>query len=142
MKKLIILFVLALSLVGCAAVVKALPVIASVIADAHQTMDIIDVAAQEWVRTTNPPDEHRRKYAELRSATLRSLNIANRAVTGAQDIDQKQYDAAFQEFKAAFAELKAFLQERGVMNAGALKSSADGTPEPVPEPLALTHQVE
>ncbi len=140
MKKLITLFVLALSLTGCAAVMKALPTIAAVISDAQQTLEIVDVGVQEWIRRTDPPEEQRARYAKIRQNAYRALSLATRGVRGIQDMDQEQYDTAFKEFRESYGEMKDFLDETGAMRSGALSSS--GEAEALPEPLAMSHTVD
>jgi hypothetical protein len=138
--KLLATIVLALSLFGCGAIMQALPVVAGVLSDASQTLEVIDVAVQEWIRTTNPPEQHRIKYAKIKQNAHRALSTATHTVQGASDLDQKQYDAAFAEFKQAFGEMKSFLEDTGAMGGGAL--SASGEAAEIPEPLALTAKIE
>lgn len=139
-KQLFASIVLALTLFGCGAIMSALPVVAGALSDASQTLEVIDVAVQEWIRTTNPPEQQRMRYARIKQQAHRALSSATHAVSGAQDLDQAQYDAAFGEFKLAFGEMKAFLQETGAMGGGAM--SANGEAAAIPEPLALSVHIE
>lgn len=136
---LLLFFVPACSLWAAAA--PALPIIAAVLADASQTLEIIDATVREWQRRTNPPAELMARYDRARRGAYAALSSATRTVRGVEDLDQEQYDAAFYEFRKAYAELERFMAESGAANGGALKASG-GPPEPLPKPLALTTKIE
>ncbi len=127
---------------GCAAVMPVIPQIVSVVTDAMVIMGIIDNAAQEYFRThPNVTPEARAKYVNLYQKALNALNTAQHALTGVEDLDQKQYDAAFSEFRKAYQELTDLLDRQGMLNQGYL-SAAPGEQVYVPAPVALAYKVE
>lgn len=135
--------VLLLVPVSCASILPALPKIVSVLSDASAVLQIVDTAAQEFFRThPDIPPETRARYVDLYSKTVSSLNGANHALRGVQDVDQEQYDAAFKEFRAAYADLSVFLKDEGIMTGSGLKASPEGGEIDLPEPLALTYRVD
>ena len=139
-----LLIAASLALTGCgllAAAVPALTNIAAVIADASATLNNIDAGVRQWIRMTDPPANQIAKYESIRGKAYRALSIATRAVRGAQDVDQEQYEAAFHEFKVAFGEMQAFLEETNAMSAGTLSIGGEA-PEPIPEPIALSFKVQ
>lgn len=128
---------------GCAALSKAVPVLTqidSILHDAQQTLVVIDIAVNEWARKTTPPEAVLEKYAAISSKAHKALSIASKSLQGVEDLDQDQYDSAFEEFKAAYVELVAFLEETGAMSGG--KMSVNGQTEKVPEPMAVGYQVQ
>lgn len=127
---------------GCAAVMPLIPQIVSIVTDAMVVMGIIDNAAQEYFRShPNVDPMVRAKYVQAFQKAMVALNAAQHALRGAEDLDQKQYDAAFAEFKAAYQELLALLEKQGMMNQQYL-SAAPGEQVYVPTPEALSYKVE
>jgi hypothetical protein len=129
------------TLVGCAAVLPLIPKIVSVITDAVLILDTIDTTVQEVFRQ-NPdiPDRTRAKYTIVMTKAQQALNSAQHTLQGTQDLDQKQYDAAFAEFKQAYTELLALLEKEGLMQNNML-GSGEGAVQ-IPQPEALTYKVE
>lgn len=128
---------------GCAAVLPAIPTVVSVITDAIAILNIIDNAVQTYF-ATHPatPEKVKTAYASAYRKAMSSLNAANHALTGVEDLDQKQYDAAFAEFQLAYRELLDLLSKEGLMREGnQLRVSFDETVQ-LPEPAALTHRVD
>lgn len=127
---------------GCAAIMPVIPKIVSVVTDALVIMGIIDGAVQEYFRThPNTPPEVIKKYRTVYNKAMNALNSAQHALEGVEDLDQDQYDAAFNEFKLAFIELKELLSKEGLMQGNALNASP-GTTVVIPEPEALTLEVD
>lgn len=146
MTKRIIITMLAIAMLaiapGCKTIMPVIPKVVSVLNDATTVLNIIDGAAQEFFRQyPDIPPEKRAKYVELHARALSAVNAANSTLRGVQDIDQGQYDAAFLEFRRVYAELKKFIEAEGIMQAGQLRAS-DGTPQPLPDPVALTFKVD
>lgn len=145
MNRLLVALTLALAIAlapACAAVLPVLPQIVSVLTDALAVLKIIDNAANEYFRThPDTPPEVRARYVELYADAINALNAANHSLRGASDLDQKQYDAAFEEFKGAYVELAEFLKREGLMSGSMLKTG-DGTEVKIPEPEALSFKVE
>lgn len=142
-KKLVLALLLCMSplATGCAAALEAIPVIASVVTDAAQVLSVIDLAVQEFFRThPDTPASVRARYTDAMTKAHRALNASQKALRGVQDIDQKQYDAAFVEFREAYKDLVAVLTDEGLMNGSKLSAGIDSTVE-IPEPEALTLRV-
>lgn len=133
-----------LSVVGCGIVAAAVPVIAqivSVIADANAVLDTIDVVAQDVFRRTNASEEVRAKYQDVLLKAYTALNAAAKAVSGANELTQEEYDAAFAQFKLAYAELKSLIQSFGIVTPDGLLASSPSAVV-LQDPLALTYKVE
>lgn len=129
------------ALPGCAAAIQAIPVIQSVVTDAARVLTIIDIAVREFFRTHDTPGDIKARYAELMSRTHVALNASQKLLRGVQDIDQKQYDAAFVEFREAYKELVGLLRDEGLMRGNKLAGRDGADPVEVPEPEAMTLQV-
>ena len=127
---------------GCAAVLPVIPKIVAVITDAIAIMQIIDNAVQTYFAThPDVPAKVKQAYALAYRKAMDGLNAANHALTGVEDLDQQQYDAAFEEFKQAYLDLLDLLAKQGLMQGNQLRVSPTETVE-LPEPAALTFRVE
>jgi len=128
--------------VGCAAlsaVSQGLPSIAGVVADAEAVIAIVDSAAQQFFRQHSVPVDVQQEYVDLHAKALRALNAANAALRGAKAVDQKKFDAAFNEFTQAYNDLRNMLTRNGIMNDNKLSLGSDVVV--APEPAALTFKV-
>jgi hypothetical protein len=128
---------------ACATLLPLIPQIVSIVTDAMNVLDIVDTAVNQYLRThPNTPPEFAQKYAVLYAKTRTALNAATNSLKGVSDLDQKQYDSAFAEFKTAYLELTALLEKQGVTTGGYLTASLDSGPVRIPEPEALRFQVQ
>ena len=118
--------------------------IATVISDAGQVLSLADIAWRTWARANPPSEADQRRFERLMADSHRSLSIASSAVSGAESMDQKDYDAAFASFRKAYGELNAFLTEKGVVGPPGMTGGvgvAGAVSEPLPEPAALSFKV-
>lgn len=127
---------------GCASFAAALPVLVDVIAivtDAQQILSLIELAAQKYF-AAKPNAVLQEKYEKALVKAKLSLDAALRAARGAQELDQKQASAAFEDFRAAYQDLLEVLKEAGVVGVdGALRAAPGGPPQAtIPTPMALT----
>lgn len=127
---------------GCAAAIPVLTQIAAVVTDAFVVLQIIDRAATEWFQLhPHVPPEVRAEFERVYQKALLALNAAQRAIAGSTELSQREYEAAFADFKQAYYELLQLLQREGIARAD--RTVLVGTSQTVlPEPLALTYQVE
>jgi hypothetical protein len=133
---------LILPISGCAALIPLIPQIVSVVTDALCVLGIIDKAVAEYWRTHPATDPVVvAKYNELYQKALAALNAAQKSLRGATELDQKEYDKAFADFKAAYAELQQLLRKQGVMQGNYLSVGAGQAPVYIPDPEAITFQV-
>ncbi len=133
------------ALPGAACLAQAIPVlskITSVLLNARTELDRVDLIVQDFMRMTGASEETRARYSKVKDNVLRGLNVANSALQGTQDLDQKQYDAAITEYSKAWSELQAFLKDTGALSAVGLRASPDSEAIPMPVPLALSFKVD
>jgi hypothetical protein len=130
------------AIAGCAAAIPVITKIASVVTDAFLVMDVIDGEVRRFFQA-NPsfPPELQEKYFTLYRKAMTALNAAQKAVAGAKNLSQDEYDAAFADFKAAYLEILDLLEKNGITQDGTL-GLASGEKIELPEPQALTFQVE
>jgi hypothetical protein len=127
---------------GCPAAIPVLTTIAAVIHNARIVLDIIDGGAQEWFRThPETPEKVRAEYAKLHQKALLALDVAAQSVSGATDLSQKEYDAAFAEFKQAYINLVDLLHRQSIASDN-LMGASDGSTFVIPEPMALSFKVD
>lgn len=141
LKALLLATALALPVTGCAAVLPAVTQILNVVTDALVVLNIIDNAVNEYFDNAPlTPPRVKRQYLELYRKALAALAAAQHALEGVEDLDQQEYDKAFQEFRDAYAELRELLRREGLMRENYLQT-AKGEMVLVPEPQALTYKV-
>ena len=132
---------LGMPLGGCAAVMPVIPQIVSVVTDAMVVLGIVDSSVQEYFRTHPDLDPAvRAQYVDVYQKALRALDAAQAALRGVEQLDQKQYDAAFAQFKAAYQELLDLLEQKGMLRQQYL-SAAPGQSVYLPMPEALSYRV-
>ncbi len=113
--------------------------VATVLSDAGNILNLVDVAWRSAARAKPPSEADQKRFDQLLADSYRALSIANSSVRGAKDLDQKQYDAAFADFKRSYSELNAFLLDKGVVSKQGLVGL--GNAESLPEPAALDFKV-
>lgn len=143
MKRLALVFVAVLALAGsspgCAAVVSYLPTAIAYAQDGAMILDTIQRFVDAFF--VNHPNPDRQKQVNQAAARAHAaLDLALRAATGAQDLNQAKVDAAFEEFRQAYVDLLALVGPMGVSSGGARLAAAPGGGLVVPEPLALVRR--
>lgn len=136
-----IIAALLLTVPGCAAFAKWLPVVISVLGEAGQVLDAVDNAAGSYF-AANPDEEKQKTYGRIMSKARSSLALAHRAAKGTDAAAKQDVDTAFGEFKKAYQDLLALLGPLGVVapaqGDGAMSAPAGDGPLLVPPPETLT----
>jgi hypothetical protein len=139
LKMMLVCACLAMPAMACAELVPLIPTIVSIITDAVVVIETIDGVVQEHFRAVDVSPEVRAAYTQVHSRCLAALNAANHALRGAEKLDQKQFDAAFDDFDAAYRDLRVLLEKEGLLEGDRLK--AGGTEIVIPDPEVLTYRV-
>ncbi len=127
---------LALTSVGCAALISALPTVIAAVTDAAQILDAIEHFVHAYY--LQKPDPVKEAICDKAIAKSRTaLNAALRIAQGTEKLDQAKVDEAFADFKLAYQELLVIVEPLGVHAAplGKFMSTPNGLI--VPEPIAL-----
>lgn len=145
MRKVLVAFILALSIVaqpGCATVVSKLPVVIGAVTDAMMILDSIEMFIEAYFGRHPEVDEGiQKKTRQAMSRTRSALHVALRIAQGSQNLNQAKIDAAFADFKVAYAELLALIAPFGVSSSSDLRMSVTSDSLRVPEPMALTLKI-
>ncbi len=128
---------LAMTSVGCAAIVSALPAIIAAVTDSVQILDTIEAFVANYFGS-HPDPAHQAKVADALAKCRIALNVALRVANGAQAADNAQVDKAFEDFKVAYLDLLGLVKPLGVhqVDKSGRISAAPGVLY-VPEPLAF-----
>ncbi len=121
---------------GCAALSAAVPVlaqVATVATNAVSVLDAVEDASDAFFAVK--PDAGKQAAVDRAIADCRlAIAAATATAQGAKDLDAKQADAAFAQFREAYKALAALLDDVGVTSGGKFGGP---TGNPLPEPLAL-----
>lgn len=120
---------------GCAALSAAVPVLAEVAnaaTNAGAVLDVVEDAAAAFF-TARPDAGKQLAVARAIQDCRLALAAATATAQGAKDLDAKQADAAFTQFRDAYKHLAALLEDVGVTSGGKFGGP---TGAPLPEPLA------
>jgi len=135
------LAVLPFCVASCAALSAVVPIlaeVATVATNAEAALDVVSQAADTWF--ISHPDAARQAAIDRAIAECRlALVAATETAQGAKDLDERQADAAFDEFRKAYADLTKLLTDAGVLRGGRFAASIDGRAPPIPQPLAMRH---
>jgi hypothetical protein len=128
--------ILALSTASCATLSGNLPNIIAYVQDGEFILNSISRFVDLFFRTS-PNTDLQLKIEKVMDQARTALDLALRAASGGQKLDQKQVDAAFEEFKKAYADLLILVAPLGVRTS--TDGSFRGTPIGllVPAPMAL-----
>jgi hypothetical protein len=145
MKKLILAVALNLAFVcgtvGCASVISALPTVIAYTQSGMIVLDTIKSFVDKYFRRNVNLALEAKISNAINKAEL-ALHAALTTAQGAKNLDQKQIDAAFVDFKMAYTDLMALVSPLGVNAKGTkLTTETDGTLT-VPLPLAFIPQVQ
>jgi hypothetical protein len=146
MKKLLPLFLclmLTLSVTACAGLGAVLRAVDTAVNDSGQALDIIQTTFNVYQSTHEVSPEQRAYFQKLIANAYLTLRTGSQAVAPLKDIDQKEYDAAFKDFKAAYVALRDYLVAEGITPAGVGlvgASQAGGDPFPAPAVIGLRVQ--
>ena len=132
----ILVCILALSTASCATLSGNLPSIVAYVQDGEFILNSISRFVDLFFRTS-PNTDLQLKIEKVMDQARTALDLALRAASGGQKLDQKQVDAAFEEFKKAYADLLILVAPLGVRTS--TDGSIRGTPIGllVPAPMAL-----
>ena len=130
------LFAVPLATSGCAALSAAVPVLAQVANVATNAVSVIDaVEGASDAFFAVKPDVAKQAEVDRAIADCRlAIAAATATAQGAKDLDGKQADAAFDQFREAYAKLESLVSDLGMFKNGKFSSGA-----PLPEPLAARH---
>jgi hypothetical protein len=128
---------LLLTLFGCAELISFLPKVISIVTDAQLILDKIEDHANAFF-AVSPDPKLQRGVDQALDRCRTALSVALRTTHGAENLTQKDVDAAFDNFRKAYKNLLVLVQPLGVME-GAPGDKLAATPEGlvVPPPLAL-----
>jgi hypothetical protein len=121
---------------GCAALSAAVPVlaqVATVATNAVSVLDAVEDASDAFFAVK--PDAGKQAAVDRAIADCRlAIAAATATAQGAKDLDAKQADAAFTQFRDAYKNLAALLDDVGITSGGKFGGPAGRA---LPEPLAL-----
>ncbi len=118
---------------GCPQVIRALPTVVSTVQEAAMVLDTIEDFSRGYF-VVKPDAEKQKKVSQAIAKCRAALSATLHATSGAQEFDQKDYDASFAEFKKAYEELLNVVGPLGVRQAGALSAAPTGDSLEVPGP--------
>jgi hypothetical protein len=133
----IIACILVLTTASCATLAGNLPSIIAYVQDGAFVLDSISRFADQFFRTS-PNTDLQLKIEKVLDQARTALDLALRAASGGEKLDQKQVDAAFEDFKRAYADLLILVAPLGVHTS--TDGSIRGTPIglAVPTPMAIS----
>lgn len=122
------------STTGCAALSAVVPVlaeVATVAANAAAVLDVIEDASDSFFAAR--PDAAKQAAVSRSISNCRlAIAAATAAAQGAKDLDGRQADEAFNQFRDAYQNLKALLDDVGVTKGGKFGGPTGvGLPEPL-----------
>lgn len=121
---------------ACATLSAVLPDVIAAVVDGGQILDTIEGFVANYF-ATHPDAAAEKKVSEALARARLALNVALRTAQGAKNVDDRQVDAAFENFKAAYLDLLALVKPFGVSSSpNAALKAAPGHLD-VPEPLAF-----
>jgi hypothetical protein len=144
LKRLCLVLALTLALPGCAALMSALSIVDAAVSEAGLILDVIDSAAKQYF-AANPDSDKKELYGEAMAKARLSLAAAVRMANGVEKLDQQKIDEAFAEFRKAYSAVLALAGPLGIVKPSGSEGysvSVGGAAVSVPEPMALTLQVE
>ncbi len=124
------------ALPSCAAFASALPGIIAAILDGAQVLDAIERFVNAYF-IEHPDPAAQAKVTSAMVKCRSALNIALRSAHGAKDLDEKQVDKAFDDFKAAYIELIGLCKPYGVRPVSTGRLAASPGVLEVPEPVVF-----
>lgn len=127
--------VLALGLIGCAALPSILNAIDHAVTDSAQALTIIETTYNVYQASHPVSAEDRATFEKLMATAYGALRAGSTATHDAQSADQGNYDAAFADFKTAFLAIKDYMKAHGISPigegmVGASQADSDGFPVP------------
>lgn len=130
---------LAFAAPGCAAVISALP---TVIAYAQDAAFILDQVAKfvDAYFAVHPNADLQKSVATAEARARSALDLAVRAASGGQALDQAKIDEAFADFGKAWQDYLVLVGPFGVKSGAPRMAAAPGGGLLVPEPLAAVRR--
>lgn len=103
---------------SCAAMQKAVPVVANIVNRVIAEMQRIDAVTSETFRLyPETPAEYRQRYVAAFDATMAAALAFQKVAEGAEDLNSADSMAAFAKFKESYEDLLALLKERDIVSA-------------------------
>jgi prophage DNA circulation protein len=144
MKKLVLVAMLAM-LPGCATMKKVaesastfVDQVQTVVQDAQTIVNTLK-AIETIFFLAHPMPDAQIRVEKAFVAVEQGLNVAVRALSGAEKLTQEQFDLAFVEFTTSYRELVKLITTVGVIDG--VKSGAYGVAKLPDAPLAMTYKV-
>ncbi len=141
-KKCLVAIVLAVTLLsGCGLLAEVIPWIAqitAIVVDAANVLNIINDTANKYFTENNTPVRVRNEFNAIMVKARVSLQAANSALRGADNLTQEKFDLAFSNFNEAYKELVALCDSIWVTEKGLRAYDVSR----LPVPLSLTYKVE
>lgn len=128
------------SLLGCAALASALPVIESALTDTQLVLKGIETTFDAYQAVHPVAPEVRAHYAQLLASAYQDLTLGERAVADGKAVSQGDYDQAMKDFEASFKALTAYLKSQGITPIGSGLvgvGTAGGDDFPTPRAIGL-----
>jgi hypothetical protein len=125
------------ALLGCAEILSFLPKVIATVTDAQMILDEIEDFVDTFFAVKPDPKLQRNVDQALDRCRV-ALNVALRTASGAEDLNEQQVEAAFDNFQKAYRNLLVLIEPLGVVQGEpGDKLSATATGLIVPPPLAL-----
>lgn len=126
---------------GCAAFVKALPQIVSLVNDAVLVIEQIESFSQSYFRA-HPDAAREAAVADALARTRSALIATERAASGVEAVSKEDTQAALDAFREAYGHLLEAIGGIPGLRVGSAGDAAAPGELVVPDPLLLTHQLE
>lgn len=135
MKKLLALLMVSAMLLtsaGCSQFGAVLHAVDSAVNDSNQALQFVQTTFNLYASTHKVTPEQEQSFGRLMANALSTLRTGTKAVQVGKDLDQKQYDSAFADFKIAYAALKDYLKAEGITpsSVGLAGGANDSFPDP------------
>jgi hypothetical protein len=134
---LLVCVLLTLPLSACAGLGAALHAVDSAVNDSSQALNVIQTTFNVYQASHPVSPEQRALFDKLLMSALLTLRTGSAAVAPLHDLDQKQYDAAFKDFRVAYAALRNYLVVQGITPGSVGLVGAGRTSDDFPEPAVL-----
>jgi hypothetical protein len=97
---------------------NSLPTVVNYIGQAQTVLRMIDLAVDTAMTSGGVSADALEKYRKAMAATYAGIDVAQRVLNGASDLNQNQIDDAFKQFREAYASLQEVLKEIGLVHTG------------------------
>lgn len=133
----LIYIVLIVQLLGCGAVLSALPIVISAVVEAGMVLDSIERFVDHFFVAVPDTDREQKVRDALEKARI-ALNVALRTTQGVEELSREDVIKAFKAFQEAYEQLLVLVEPMGVKQISAdKKMSVSSDQLLVPKPLAM-----